>query len=131
MGNGKGTISVGAFLALLGVISGALGAHALGELLAGAGQTGVWETAVLFHLFHALALFALGIWQSTGAPSKGTRIAAVCWGMGVFFFSGSLYALALGGPGILGPLTPLGGLLFMVGWAAVVAAAWGRRQETS
>jgi uncharacterized membrane protein YgdD (TMEM256/DUF423 family) len=66
---------------------------------------------VLYHLVHAVALLALPNWVWVGR----------CWIAGIVLFSGSLYWLSLGGPRFLGPVTPLGGLAFLLGWAL---AAW-------
>lgn len=117
-------IALSAFFALTGVFTGALGAHALAETLSAREMTNVWQTAALYHLVHALALFSLGIWTSSTGNSRGKMIAAGLWCLGILCFSGSLYALALGGPKILGPVTPLGGLLFISGWLSVMITAW-------
>jgi len=109
-------------LGLLGVGLGAFGAHGLKQLLADHGGTAAWQTAVLYHLWHAVALLALAGWRDGhGGPS---RAIAWCWVAGVGLFSGSLYLLALGGPPWLGPVTPLGGLAFLAGWALVAREAW-------
>lgn len=92
---------------------GAFGAHALRGLLASNETREVWNTAVLYHLVHSVAL----LWAGTVEPVlKG---AVFCWGTGIAIFSGSLYALALTKIGILGAITPIGGLLLMVGWIVV------------
>lgn len=98
-------------LGFTGVALGAFGAHALRETLAAGGHTATWQTAVLYHLVHAVALLAFpsGKW-----PGR-------CWIAGILLFSGSLYWLSLGGPKILGPITPLGGVALLTGWALV---AW-------
>ena len=98
-------------LGFTGVALGAFGAHALKETLVANGTTTTWQTAVLYHLVHAVALVALPGWTWVGR----------CWIAGVVLFSGSLYWLALGGPKFLGPVTPLGGLAFLLGWALL---AW-------
>lgn len=96
----------------LGVIAGALGAHALADRLADAGNLEAWETAVLYQLVHAVALLAwhprANWWQIIG------------WGGGIVLFSGSIYLLSLGGPSFLGPITPIGGLLFITGWLSLL-----------
>lgn len=98
-------------LGFTGVALGAFGAHALKETLTANGTTAAWQTAVLYHLIHAVALVALPGWPWVGR----------CWLAGVVLFSGSLYWLALGGPKFLGPVTPLGGLALLLGWAQL---AW-------
>lgn len=107
--------ALGALLAALGVVLGAFGAHALEERLAAAGRTAVWETAVLYHLVHAVAIIALGAWAKAG-QGGGLQAIAWIWVVGILLFSGSLYWLSLGGPGFVGPVTPLGGLAFIGGW---------------
>lgn len=117
-------ITLGALFALTGIMAGAFGAHGLEEQLAAREATGAWQTGVLYHLIHALALLSLGIWTRVEGRSAARSTAGACWSGGIVLFSGSLYVLALGGPGLLGPVTPLGGLLFMAGWVALLPAAW-------
>lgn len=110
---------------LTGVALGAFGAHGLAERLTANGMAHAWETGARYHLLHALALLGAGAWVRV-APSPATiRICWVTrlWGIGTILFSGSLYGIALGGPSWLGPVTPLGGVLLLLGWAGVVAAA--------
>lgn len=107
-------IRIGAWSAFAGVALGAFGAHALRDRLEPA-LLQVWNTAVLYHLLHAVALFALGLYaRSSGAD---VRPGGLLLFAGVVVFSGSLYALALTGIRPLGAVTPLGGLLFLAGWA--------------
>lgn len=96
-----------AVVGFLGVALGAFGAHALKGLPAE--QLAWWETGARYHLIHALAI---GL-----AASRGWKKAAICFTAGVAVFSGSLYALALTNVKILGAVTPIGGLLFLAGWA--------------
>jgi uncharacterized membrane protein YgdD (TMEM256/DUF423 family) len=103
---------LGAFFGLLGVILGAFAAHAIKPILLRNGTWDVWQTAVFYQFVHALALLAIGQGTST---RKGI---VICWGLGVAFFSGSLYFLALDpSQHWIGPVTPLGGMLLIVGWA--------------
>lgn len=107
-------IRIGAILALFGVALGAFGAHALRDRLSPA-MLQVWNTAVLYHLLHAIAIFALGLFlRATGA-----QVGTGAWLLtaGVVVFSGSLYTLALTGIKPLGAITPIGGVLFLAGWA--------------
>lgn len=99
----------GAVFALAGVILGAFGAHLLKPLLLAHGTLDGWQTAVHYQFIHALALLALSRQLGRGP--------AVCWLLGVLFFSGSLYLLTTN-PGQVwaGPITPLGGLLLIAGW---------------
>jgi uncharacterized membrane protein YgdD (TMEM256/DUF423 family) len=112
-------IAAGATFALMGVILGAFGAHALDELLLKNETKDAWNTAVSYQMWHASALILCGLLQNKGQSYKP---AALCFGLGILLFSGSIYALSLGGPRWLGPITPLGGLSFIVAWALVVAA---------
>jgi len=112
-------------LGMSGVGLGAFGAHALKIQLAEAGHAETWATAVLYHLVHTVAILAVSLaldFKTTSAISRKLRIAASCWAAGIVMFSGSLYALALGGPYWLGPVTPLGGLAFLAGWGWVFAS---------
>lgn len=111
-----------AIIAFLGVALGAFGAHGLKDLLLEKGTTGTWETAVFYHLIHAVAAWSAGI--GSGQEGNLTFRAAWCWMVGVVIFSGSLYLLAIGGPRWLGPITPIGGLLFLTGWTFAARAAW-------
>ncbi len=115
-------LSAGLF-GFTGVALGAFGAHALKETLAARGSVSTWQTAVLYQLIHAVALLALTMLTGNWVNA---RWIALCWSLGIVLFSGSLYWLSLGGPKILGPITPLGGLAFLAGWALVVWSAWPR-----
>jgi uncharacterized membrane protein YgdD (TMEM256/DUF423 family) len=109
---------------LLAVILGAAGAHALEQRLAGHGTAAAWETAVDYHFGHAVAMAALAAARAAGLVGVGTAFwTGTFWEVGIVCFSGSLYWLALDGPGWLGPVTPLGGVLFLAGWALLFARA--------
>lgn len=103
---------------LTGVILGAFGAHALKEVLIEAGTLETWKTAVAYQMWHALALLF-----TASQPASGlVQFTASCFAVGILLFSGSLYWLALGGPAWLGPVTPLGGLLLILGWGGLLVA---------
>jgi uncharacterized membrane protein YgdD (TMEM256/DUF423 family) len=109
----RAALMVAGATGFLGIALGAFGAHALKGLLEAHHSRDLWNTAVLYHLVHSVAL----LWASTSEPIlKG---AILCWGTGILLFSGSLYALALTKIAILGAITPIGGLLLMAGWAIV------------
>ena len=110
-------IRVAGVLGFLGVALGAFGAHGLRERLA-PGMLDVYKTGVLYQLLHAVALLAVALGAERLARP---RAVATLWVAGVVIFSGSLYALALSGVRWLGAITPLGGVLFLVGWAALAA----------
>ena len=108
---------VGASMGALGVVFGAFGAHAFKARLTERESVGTWDTAVRYHLVHALALVLLGILtQLPGSLVNMTTIAFFAFTLGIVLFSGSLYLLALGGPRWLGPVTPIGGIALIVGW---------------
>ncbi len=113
-----------------GVGLGAFGAHALRAHLTELGTLHNWETAVHYHLAHAVALLAAGVWVQVAKPRGAVwaQRAAKCWAVGVLLFSGSLYGLALGGPRVLGPITPLGGVAFLAGWTCVILAAYAKEE---
>lgn len=92
---------------------GAFGAHALRGVLEANQIREVWNTAVLYHLVHSVAL----LWAATAETFLSSVI--LCWGAGILLFSGSLYALALTKISVIGAITPIGGLLLMAGWAIV------------
>lgn len=107
-----------------GVVLGALGAHGLEDQLAEFGTTAVWETAVDYQMWHAIVILVLGL--ATG--SLNVRFSCIAFTVGILLFSGSLYWLALGGPRWLGPMTPLGGLSLISGWAGLLTTVWQNRQ---
>jgi uncharacterized membrane protein YgdD (TMEM256/DUF423 family) len=121
-------IAIGALFGLLAVICGAFGAHALKAVLTERGTLEVWKTAVDYQMWHALALL-LGV--ALSKDGKLSPIPGYSFILGILLFSGSLYWLALGGPAWLGPITPLGGLLLMIGWGSMGVSVWrsGRRDE--
>jgi len=110
-------IATAAALAALGVILGAFGAHGLEEKFATVGEkaAGWWQTAVFYHLIHAVALFAL----ATRGRNHISKVAWICLIAGIVLFSGSLYIMAVTGITKLGMITPLGGLAFIIGWIAI------------
>lgn len=112
--------TIAAMLAALAVAAGAFGAHALRDRLEPA-SLATFETAVRYHLVHAFAaLFAAD--RAERLPGSGAGRAAVSLLLGVVLFSGSLYALALGGPRAVGAITPLGGAALMLGWVLLARA---------
>jgi uncharacterized membrane protein YgdD (TMEM256/DUF423 family) len=127
-------IFLGAVLGGLAVAAGAFGAHALKDRLS-TEALGWWATAAHYHLVHAVALVLVGVLETGGGsaaddPPAGSRALRLAgWGfvLGIALFSGSLYALALTGAKALGAVTPVGGLLLLLGWAALATAAVRRR----
>lgn len=122
----KRLLSIAGLLGLSGVMLGAFGAHALHASLLERKTVEFWQTAVFYHLIHSVAMLALVGWKidARGRVPNPVAAAALCWIGGVMLFSGSLYALALGAPRALWPLTPMGGLLLVAGWALVITMGW-------
>ena len=110
----------GAGYGLLGVAFGAFGAHALRSRLSPE-MLAVYHTGVEYQFYHALALLAVGLLALQRCP-PGLPLAGWCFAIGVLLFSGSLYVLALTGTRWFGAITPFGGLLFLVGWSALIWA---------
>jgi uncharacterized membrane protein YgdD (TMEM256/DUF423 family) len=118
------------FLGATGVAFGAFGAHALKERLLKSGGTENWKTAVFYQLFHSVALLSLSAMQrqnnSTSSAIENRVMssyerAGQLFGIGTVMFSGSIYLLTLeiGPKKLLGPTTPIGGILLMAGWVMV------------
>ncbi|HWK23457.1 MAG TPA: DUF423 domain-containing protein [Ureibacillus sp.] len=120
----KGTIISGAIHGFLVVALGAFGAHALKNVLDDYGAS-IWDTAVQYQMFTALAIIAIGILMSTKlfGALKQLKIAAILMNIGIIIFSGSLYTLAITGIGILGAITPIGGVLLLISWILLMVAA--------
>jgi len=120
-------LSVGAVSALVAVATGAFGAHALRDRLS-ADMLGTWQTAAAYQMYHALALLVVGVVLGRFSSDGSPWLTAAGWLFvaGTVVFSGSLYALALSGVTWLGAVTPLGGVAFLLGWAAVAIGAWQR-----
>ena len=122
----KQIIITASVLGALAVIAGAFGAHALRLLLAPK-QLEVWQTAVQYQFYHVFALLFLSTF--TRFKNKLIVVTYYLFTVGIIFFSGSLYLIScrelLHMPGLvaLGPITPIGGLLFIIGWVMLVLAA--------
>jgi len=111
-------------LGFLGVALGAFGAHGLKRRLAGAPdgdqRLAWWQTGAQYHQVHALAVGLAGV---IAPRVPGGTIAGWLFLGGIALFSGSLYVMTLTGKRALGAITPIGGLLFLAGWAAMTTAA--------
>lgn len=114
---------LGSINAFLAVALGAFGAHGLKARVAPEMLT-VWQTGVLYHLFHALGLLAVGILALQLPHSSLLRPAGWALLVGVVLFSGSLYLMVLSGVRALGMITPLGGVAFLAGWILVAFGVW-------
>jgi uncharacterized membrane protein YgdD (TMEM256/DUF423 family) len=119
-----------AVLGMLAVVTGAFGAHALKEVLSPK-YLQTWGTAVQYHFYHVFALLFLVAFNRNN--SKLINASYWLFTLGILLFSGSLYALALlsvqpsGIMSVLGPITPLGGVLFIAGWFTLALAAWKQK----
>ncbi len=111
---------ISAIVGFLAVALGAFGAHGLHALLEKNGRLATWETAVLYHLAHAVVLLVI-------AGLRPLR-AAAWWLMlaGVVVFSGTLYVLSLTNIKWLGAITPIGGVFLLLGWLAL---AFGKEKQ--
>ncbi len=107
----------------LAVTLGAFGSHGLKERLT-EHYLGVWQTAVQYHFYHALALCVVALLWQKSLSNTWLAASGYLFTVGVVFFCGSLYWLALGGPGWLGPVTPIGGLCFLLGWLCLAVSAF-------
>lgn len=116
-------IRVGAILGFVGVGAGAFGAHGLRSMLNEPAMN-IYETAVRYQMYHALALLGVGILIECARPAgRAACVAGWAFLAGIVVFSGSLYALAITGERWLGAITPFGGVAFLVGWVALALAA--------
>jgi uncharacterized membrane protein YgdD (TMEM256/DUF423 family) len=114
-------LTVAGVLGLTAVMLGAFGAHGLRERLGPLIE--VYRTGVLYHLVHALAVLAVAL---AADRLRRPRLIVGLFGAGVAIFSGTLYLLAITGLTWLGAITPIGGLLLMAGWAALIIEGFGR-----
>jgi uncharacterized membrane protein YgdD (TMEM256/DUF423 family) len=113
---------IGSILGFLGVAFGAFGAHALRARLSPE-MLDVFETGVRYQMYHAFAVLIVAAAIGHIGPVRLLVLAGWSFFIGVVLFSGSLYVLALTGVGILGAVTPFGGLLFLLGWALLALFA--------
>lgn len=123
----KQIIVTAAILGAIAVVCGAFGAHALRELLQPK-QLEVWQTAVQYQFYHVFALLFLSTFSRF--KSRMITISYYLFTVGIVLFSGSLYLLAcrnllkIPGLAVVGPVTPIGGLLFIIGWITMALAAF-------
>jgi uncharacterized membrane protein YgdD (TMEM256/DUF423 family) len=115
--------AIGAALMALAVGLGAFGAHGLRGRLDEYSMS-VYEKAVFYHFVHALGILLVALLARTSAITAAGQ-ARVSWFLliGIIVFSGSLYVLAISGARILGAITPIGGLAFIIGWLVLVYEA--------
>jgi len=120
--NERTIIIVAAINMFIAVGAGAFGAHGLKQVLS-ADMLAIWQTAASYQVMHALGLFVIAL-LTPRLNSALLEWASVAMLFGIILFSGSLYALALSGIPLLGAITPLGGLGFLLAWGMVAWAAY-------
>ena len=118
----------GALLLAAATILGAWAAHGL-ESLIDAGSLAIFRTGVEYHFYHALGLLGIGLLIDRCGAGSGLVISGWLLIAGIVLFSGSLYVLAFGVARFLGPVTPLGGVCFIIGWLVLAAAIWRQRDS--
>ena len=111
-------LMIGAISGCLVVVMGAFGAHALKDILDDYGKS-IYNKAVLYHMFHSIALLILGLINKI-QPEISLSISGWSFLFGIILFSGSLYILAITGIKPLGMITPIGGVLFIIGWILLI-----------
>ena len=120
MGTSQRLAAIGALFGFLTVAFGAFGAHGLEDKLSEQALE-IYQTAVGYQGLHALALLITALFAHH-KQSVLLKLAGYAFAVGIVIFSGSLYLLALTSLGWLGAITPIGGLSFLVGWAALFGA---------
>ena len=108
----------GSIFASLSIILGAFGAHALKDQLS-AYSLAIYEKAVLYQMFHSLGILLLTA-IAKNMDVLDLSFSIWCFIIGIILFSGSLYILALTNVKWLGMITPIGGMLFIIGWFLVI-----------
>jgi uncharacterized membrane protein YgdD (TMEM256/DUF423 family) len=111
----KRSISIGALLLALAVLIGAFGAHGLKSMV-DAEKLATFETGVRYHFYHGLGLVLIGLYQQL-YPSMKILGSMLCFVVGTLLFSFNCYFYVLSGVKVFAMIVPLGGVLFVVGWA--------------
>lgn len=117
----RAPLVLGALFAMLAVMAGAFGAHGLRSMVS-ARALEVFQTAVTYQVYHAIGLILIALLAGFGLHRRLLKLAAGFFLAGILMFSGSLYLLVLTELRWIGPITPIGGVCLMVGWALVLAA---------
>jgi uncharacterized membrane protein YgdD (TMEM256/DUF423 family) len=121
----KRIIIAASIFGMIAVILGAFGAHTLKGRLSSS-ELEVWKTAVDYHFYHTFALLFLATFSKK--DSRAINLSAWFFTIGILLFSGSLYLLStkeilnLTGISFIGPITPIGGLFFILGWVFLLIA---------
>jgi uncharacterized membrane protein YgdD (TMEM256/DUF423 family) len=116
-------LAIAAILGALSVAGGAFASHALQAQLSER-SLAVFNTGIRYQMYHALALLAVALLGRT-TPDSSPWLTAAGWAFitGVMLFSGSLYLISLAGLKAFGPVTPLGGVAFLIGWVCLAISA--------
>ncbi|MGF7046615.1 uncharacterized membrane protein YgdD (TMEM256/DUF423 family) [Paenibacillus sp. DS2015] len=122
-------IQWGTVLMALSVAIGAFGAHLL-ESRIGQDALEIYETGVHYHMIHGIALILVGLAAGQWGESKKLNVAGWMFMVGVILFSGSLYVLSISGITMLGAITPLGGVAFIIGWLYFMADVFRRDKHS-
>jgi uncharacterized membrane protein YgdD (TMEM256/DUF423 family) len=109
-------------MGLISVAMGAFGAHALKNKLT-PDMLSVFEVGARYQMYHALTIFA-AVWISTLTSGLFAPLSGWLFITGSLIFSGSLYLLALTGIRLFGAITPIGGILLLLGWLSLAIAGW-------
>jgi uncharacterized membrane protein YgdD (TMEM256/DUF423 family) len=118
----KAFIIIGAINAFIAVALGAFGAHGLADKLEPK-YLDIWKTGVTYQMFHATGILVIGLLLSKVTISPQFTWAGWLMLLGIILFSGSLYVLSLTKIGILGAITPLGGVCFLAAWILIIIGA--------
>ncbi len=119
----KHFLILGALAMALAVMLGAFGAHGL-KARVSADALSAWQTGVQYHMIHALALLMVALLMAQFPAMPGLHWIGGLFLAGILLFSGSLYLLVLTGWRFLGPITPIGGVAFSLGWLGLLWSAW-------
>ena len=118
----KQFIILGAVFGFLAVAFGAFGAHALKSKIS-AEMLDVYKTGVQYQMYHAPALIVVALLIKSFPDNNLFVLSGWFFVAGIILFSGSLYGLSIGGIKALGPVTPFGGLSFLMGWVLLLVGA--------
>jgi uncharacterized membrane protein YgdD (TMEM256/DUF423 family) len=118
----KAFIIVGAINAFLAVALGAFGAHGLKDRL-DAYYLDIWKTGVTYQMFHAIGILIIAMLLGKVPMSSLFNWSGWLMLAGIIFFSGSLYVLSLTKVGVLGAITPIGGVCFLAAWVLMIVGA--------
>ncbi|WP_018756130.1 DUF423 domain-containing protein [Paenibacillus terrigena] len=115
-------VVIGSLNLLVAVALGAFGAHGLKSILTES-QLNTYETGVHYHMIHALGILVIALLSGHLKMSRQLLWSGRLLFTGIILFSGSLYLLSVTGIKVLGIITPLGGVAFLLGWLLLAVAA--------